>query len=343
MRPKPEAGIAPAERAPIALEVSRLRKEYRVRGAGRHVTLTAVDDVSFRIRPGETLALVGESGSGKSTIARCITRLVEPTAGSINVDGRPITGISSRRLPAAYADLQMVFQDPTSSLDPRMTVAATLDEPLRLHTRLDKEGRRARVAQLLADVELDESYLDRRPRQLSGGQRQRLSIARALAAEPKVILLDEPTASLDVSVRGQIIRLLKRLQKEHDLAYLFISHDLGVVRQMSDRVMVMYLGGIVEQGTTEDVFENPVHPYTKALLSAAPVVEYGRAHDRLRLAGEIPSPMRIPSGCRLVGRCPIAEEACALKRPDLALITDTHAVACPVSAPSAEPVLAPLS
>lgn len=329
-----------AERAPIALDVSSLRKEYRVRGAGRHVTLTAVDDVSFQIRPGETLALVGESGSGKSTIARCVTRLVEPTAGSVHIDGKPIIGISARQLSASYSDLQMVFQDPTSSLDPRMTVAATLDEPLRLHTRLDKEGRRARVAQLLADVELDESYLDRRPRQLSGGQRQRLSIARALAAEPKVILLDEPTASLDVSVRGQIIRLLKRLQVEHGLAYLFISHDLGVVRQMSDRVMVMYLGGIVEQGSTEEVFENPVHPYTKALLSAAPVVEYGREHDRLRLTGEIPSPMKVPAGCRLVGRCPIAEAACALKRPDLALVTETHAVACPVSAPDAAPVLA---
>ncbi|WP_345375377.1 ABC transporter ATP-binding protein [Frondihabitans cladoniiphilus] len=326
-------------RAPIALEVSELRKEYRVRGAGRHVSLTAVDDVSFSIRPGETLALVGESGSGKSTIARCITRLVEPTAGSIEVDGKAITGLSARRLPAAYADLQMVFQDPTSSLDPRMTVAATLDEPLRLHTRLTKDERRARVAQLLADVELNDSFLERRPRQLSGGQRQRLSIARALAAEPKVILLDEPTASLDVSVRGQIIRLLKRLQREHGLAYLFISHDLGVVRQMSDRVMVMYLGGIVEQGPTEEVFENPIHPYTKALLSAAPVVEYGRRHERLRLAGEIPSPMRIPAGCRLVGRCPIAEEACALARPDLALVSDTHAVACPVSAPDTAPVL----
>lgn len=318
--------------APIALDVSDLRKEYRVRGAGRHTTLTAVDGVSFQIRPGETVALVGESGSGKSTIARCITRLVEPTEGTVHIDGAPITGIAARRLPAAYADLQMVFQDPTSSLDPRMTVAATLDEPLRLHTDLDKAGRRARIAQLLADVELPESFLERRPSQLSGGQRQRLSIARALAAEPKVILLDEPTASLDVSVRGQIIRLLKRLQREHGLAYLFISHDLAVVRRISDRVMVMYLGGIVEQGSTEEVFENPVHPYTRALLSAAPVVEYGHERNRLRLAGEIPSPMRIPSGCRLVGRCPIAEEACALKRPDLVDITETHAVACPVSA-----------
>jgi peptide/nickel transport system ATP-binding protein/oligopeptide transport system ATP-binding protein len=317
----------------VALDVTGLRKEYRVRGAGRHTMLTAVDGVSFQIHPGETVALVGESGSGKSTIARCITRLVEPTAGSIHIDGAPITGIAARRLPAVYADLQMVFQDPTSSLDPRMTVAATLDEPLRLHTDLDKEHRNARILQLLSDVELNESFLDRRPRQLSGGQRQRLSIARALAAEPKVILLDEPTASLDVSVRGQIIRLLKRLQQEHDLAYLFISHDLGVVRQMSDRVLVMYLGGIVEQGSTDDVFEHPVHPYTKALLSAAPVVEFGRERHRLRLSGEIPSPMRIPAGCRLVGRCPIAEEACALRRPDLVDITSTHAVACPVSAP----------
>ncbi|RKR75884.1 ABC transporter ATP-binding protein [Frondihabitans australicus] len=319
--------------ATTVLDVSGLRKQYRVRGAGRHTQLTAVDDVDFVIRAGETVALVGESGSGKSTIARCVSRLVEPTAGRVLLDGESILDVTPRRLAAVYGDLQMVFQDPMSSLDPRMTVAATLDEPLRLHTSLDREGRRARIRALLADVELSDTLLERRPRQLSGGQRQRLSIARALAAEPKVILLDEPTASLDVSVRGQIIRLLERLQDEHGLAYLFISHDLAVVRRIADRVLVMYLGGIVEQGTTADVFEHPVHPYTRALLSAAPVVAYGRPRSRLSLAGEIPSPMNIPLGCRLVGRCPLAEEACSLARPPLEPVTATHDVACPVSAP----------
>lgn len=313
-----------------ALEVTGLRKEYRLRGAGGHRTLTAVDGVSFELRPGETVALVGESGSGKSTIARCITRITDPTSGSILVGDRSMSSARPRELPELYGSVQMVFQDPTSSLDPRKSVRATLDEPLRLHTALPRAERVDRIRELMADVELPEHLIDRMPRQLSGGQRQRLGIARALAVEPEVILLDEPTASLDVSIRGQIIALLERLQDEHGIAYLFISHDLEVVRRIADRVLVMYLGTIVEEGPVDAVFDSPAHPYTRSLLSAAPVAEYGRTKTRVKLAGEIPSPIDIPRGCRLVGRCPIAQETCSVASPPLLLVSDGHLAACPV-------------
>ena len=316
--------------APPVLDVQDLRKEFAVRGAGRERTLTAVDGVTFTVRPGETVAIVGESGSGKSTIARCITRITDPTSGDVVVDGRSIVGTLRRNLPAVYRTLQMVFQDPNSSLDPRRSVRATLDEPLRLHTKLSRAERNVRIRELLSDVELPEALIDRLPRQLSGGQRQRLGIARALAVDPKVILLDEPTASLDVSVRGQIIQLLERLQAEKNLAYVFISHDLGVVRRISDRVLVMYLGAIVEEGPTAEVFDHPVHPYTRSLLSAAPVVEPGRVRTRTKLAGEIPSPIDLPPGCRLVGRCPLAQPACATTRPPLLTVSGSHRAACPV-------------
>ena len=316
------------------LEVDGLRKEYRLRGGGgERRTLTAVDDVSFRVLPGETVALVGESGSGKSTIARCITRLTDPTSGTVLVDGVSVDSMPRRKLSSVYSTLQMVFQDPTSSLNPRRTVSATLDEPLRLHTTLTKARRVERIRELLHDVELSESLMGRLPRQLSGGQRQRLGIARALAVEPKAILLDEPTASLDVSIRGQIIALLERLQSELGLAYLFISHDLGVVRRISDRVLVMYLGGIVEEGPTSEVFADPRHPYTRSLLSSAPVVAHGRERTRLRLVGEMPSPLNIPAGCRLVGRCPLAVAQCSQTRPPLLEVSDDHRAACPVTTP----------
>ncbi|MBM9465863.1 ABC transporter ATP-binding protein [Nakamurella leprariae] len=311
------------------LNVVGLRKQFKVRDGGRTAELTAVDDVDLAIAPGETVALVGESGSGKSTLARCVTRLVDPTSGSVELDGLSLGQLSGRQLSRAYRDIQMVFQDPRSSLNPRMTVGAMLEEPLRLLGSLSAPQRGTRVAELLTEVGLPADFADRRPHQLSGGQRQRIGIARALAVDPKVVVLDEPTASLDVSVRGQVLELLARIQAERNVAYLFITHDLQVVRSIADRVLVMYLGGIVEEGPTERVFSDPVHPYTKALISAAPVAEWGVTTERFELAGEIPSPLRVPPGCRLAGRCPVSEPDCSEHRPALLPVPGSRFVACP--------------
>jgi len=335
----PAAASAPevaGSGSPI-LTVSGLRKEFKVRSRGLSKTLTAIDGLDFSISRGETVALVGESGSGKSTVARCVARLLEPTAGDVRLGDVSLPGLGWRELSAAYADLQMVFQDPNSSLNPRMTVRAILSEPLILHTELDAAARAARVSELIESVGMTEQHLGRYPAQLSGGQRQRVGIARALAADPKVILLDEPTASLDVSVRGQILDLLRRFQRERDIGYLFISHDLQVVRKIAHRVLVMYLGVVVEQGTVEEVFGNPTHPYTRALLSAAPTVEYGRAKSRFLLSGEIPSPIDLPRGCRLATRCPLAQESCRDQDPPLLRVENTHDAACPVVVTGAPP------
>ena len=254
------------------VQARNLRKHFAV-GGGRK--LVAIDDLDLDLFPGKTLALVGESGSGKSTVARCLTRLIEPTDGGIFVHGKSLMLLSSYQMSDMYRHVQMVFQDPNASLNPRMTVRHVLEEPLKLHLRLSRREREDRVRELVGMVGLTTAHLDRYPHELSGGQRQRIGIARALAVQPEVVLLDEPTASLDVSVRGQILDLLARLQKEFNLAYLFISHDLQVVRHVSDEVAVMYLGVIVERGPTEKVFSNPLHPYTQALLSAAPVAQWG--------------------------------------------------------------------
>jgi oligopeptide/dipeptide ABC transporter ATP-binding protein len=313
-----------------ALNVVGLRKEFRVKRGGRARTLVAVDSVTIDVHPGETVALVGESGSGKSTVARCIVRLIDPTEGAVAVDGRDMVRMTRRELSRAYGDVQMVFQDPNSSLNPRMTIRQILTEPLRLHTDMDKSTRIARAAGLLSMVGLGEEYLDRYPAELSGGQRQRVGIARAIAVSPKVLLLDEPTASLDVSVRGQVLEILHQLQQQQQLAYLFISHDLDVVRRISDRVMVMYLGAIVESGPTEEIFSHPTHPYTKALLSAAPRIDPEERRERFRLEGEIPSPFDVGAGCRLDNRCPLVQPSCRAERPVLASVSPTHEVACPV-------------
>jgi peptide/nickel transport system ATP-binding protein/oligopeptide transport system ATP-binding protein len=307
-----------------------LVKRYPLRA--RRGVLTAVDGIDLEARPGETVALIGESGSGKSSVARCIARLVEPTAGEIVVAGHDVTAAAKADVWRCYGDLQMVFQDPPSSLNPRMTARQTIEEPLRLHTSLDRPARARAVDDLLGQVGLRRDLGDRYPRQLSGGECQRVAIARAVAVDPKVLLLDEPTASLDVSVRGHILDLLARLQAERDLAYLFISHDLEVVRHIADRVLVMYLGSILEEGPAADVFERPTHPYTRALLSAAPVAEYGPRPPRLRLAGEIPSPTNLPRGCRLASRCPLALEACSNAPPPPIVVSPGHAVRCPVTA-----------
>jgi peptide/nickel transport system ATP-binding protein/oligopeptide transport system ATP-binding protein len=294
--------------------------------------LTAVDGVDLEVAAGETVALIGESGSGKSSVARCIARLVEPTAGEILVAGHDVTAARRTDLWRCYGDLQMVFQDPVSSLNPRMTARQTIDEPLRLHTSLDRAARARAVDDLLHQVGLRRELGERYPRQLSGGECQRVAIARAIAVDPKVLLLDEPTASLDVSVRGHILDLLERLQAERGLAYLFISHDLEVVRHIADRVLVMYLGSILEEGPAADVFAHPTHPYTRALLSAAPVAEYGRRPERLRLRGEIPSPTDLPPGCRLASRCPLALSACSNAPPPTISVSAGHSVRCPVVA-----------
>jgi oligopeptide/dipeptide ABC transporter ATP-binding protein len=309
------------------LQVRGLRKNFPVDG-GRH--LVAVDGVSLDVAAGETLALVGESGSGKSTVARCIVRLIEPSGGDVVIDGKSILPLQSRLLAGVYRRIQMVFQDPNASLNPRMNVRQVLDEPLRLHLDLPRAARTARVRELVEMVGLGAVHLERYPHELSGGQRQRVGIARAIAVSPDIVILDEPTSSLDVSVRGQILDLLLDLQRRLNLAYLFISHDLQVVRHVADRVAVMYLGGIVEIGPTHSIFGDPRHPYTRALLSAAPVVQWGVERKRLRLKGEISSPIDPPDACRLVGRCPLAQPACAAAKPALIDIGHDHAVACPV-------------
>jgi peptide/nickel transport system ATP-binding protein len=320
---------SPASRSPV-LNVVGLRKEFRVKRGGRARTLIAVDSLSVEVHQGETVALVGESGSGKSTVARCIARLIEPTSGAVAVGGRDLAGMTQRELSRAYADVQMVFQDPHSSLNPRMSIRQVLAEPLRLHTNLNKKARDDRIAELLSLVGLGRQHLDRYPSQLSGGQRQRVGIARAIAVSPKVLLLDEPTASLDASVRGQILELLRDLRIGQHLAYLFISHDLEVVRRISDRVMVMYLGAIVESGLTQEIFARPTHPYTKALLSAAPHIDPSERRERFRLEGEVPSPFDVGAGCRLAGRCPLVQPSCRTQRPTLVALSPTHDVACPV-------------
>ena len=312
------------------VQARNLRKHFAV-GGGRK--LVAIDDLDLDLFPGKTLALVGESGSGKSTVARCLTRLIEPTDGGIFVHGKSLMLLSSYQMSGMYRHVQMVFQDPNASLNPRMTVRHVLEEPLKLHLKLSRREREDRVRELVGMVGLTTAHLDRYPHELSGGQRQRIGIARALAVQPEVVLLDEPTASLDVSVRGQILDLLARLQKEFNLAYLFISHDLQVVRHVSDEVAVMYLGVIVERGPTEEVFSNPRHPYTQALLSAAPVAQWGVKRERTRLKGEINSPVDPPDACRLVGRCPLEQPSCARKQPQLYDLGDGHSIACPIVAP----------
>lgn len=324
-----------AQPVPV-LRLGQLTKHYQVGGFPKRRALVAVDGIDLEVMPGETVALVGESGSGKSTVARCIVRLVEPTSGSIELSGTDVTRLNVVELSRLYRRVQMVFQDPNSSLNPRMSVRKTLGEPLKLHLRLPRAARDERARELLDLVGLGEEHLDRYPHQLSGGQRQRVGIARAIAVEPELVILDEPTSSLDVSVRGQVLDLLLELQERLGLAYLFITHDLSVVQRVAHRVAVMYLGGIVERGPVADVFSQPVHPYTRALLSAAPVPEWGATKVRFRLEGEIPSPIDVPSGCRLLGRCPLAEPSCA-EPPALAPVP----AAAPVDGPSVVPLPAP--
>ncbi|MGW7259999.1 ABC transporter ATP-binding protein [Streptomyces sp. NPDC054834] len=308
------------------LEVSGLVKHYPLtRGIlfrKQIGAVKAVDGVDFRLGRGETLGIVGESGCGKSTVAKMLCNLERPTAGSIRFKGEEITRLSGRALKAVRRNIQMVFQDPYTSLNPRMTVGDIIGEPYEIHPEAAPKGdRRRKVQELLDVVGLDPEYVNRYPHQFSGGQRQRIGIARALALRPEVIVADEPVSALDVSIQAQVINLLDRLQSEFDLSYVFIAHDLSIVRHIADRVGVMYLGRIVETGTETEIYDHPTHPYTQALLSAVPVPDPdAREHrERIILSGDVPSPTDIPSGCRFRTRCWKARERCALEVPALAV------------------------
>ena len=316
------------------LEVRDLVKEYPVRsGVLRRVTgsVKAVNGVSFTLEPGQTLGLVGETGCGKSSVGRCLVNLAEPTSGDVLLGGQGLTAMSTRELRAARRRIQLVFQDPYASLDPRQSVEAIVSEPLYLHG-LAKGREASRTAELLDLVGLNRSSLGQYPHELSGGQRQRVGIARALALEPEVIVLDEPVSALDVSVQAGILNLLEELQSEFGLAYVFIAHDLSVVRHVSHQVAVMYLGRIVECAASDDLYANPRHPYTKALLSAVPVPDprVERHRHRILLEGDLPSPLELPTGCAFGSRCWKATERCA-SIPALSPTTSDgtpHTVAC---------------
>lgn len=288
----------------------------------------AVDGLSFQVYAGETLSLVGESGCGKSTTARLIMGLETPTSGKITFDGRDVVGLSKKGLREIRREMQIVFQDPFASLNPRMSVAQIVGEPLRIHRSCEKDERERRVLELLERVGLDQSYATRYPREFSGGQRQRIGVARALALNPKLIICDEPVSALDVSVQAQVINLLQDLQQERGLTYIFIAHDLGVVKHVSDRVAVMYLGRIMELAPTDTLYSDPRHPYTQALMAAIPIPDPKERKDRALLQGDVPSPINPPSGCRFHPRCSSAQQICSRTEPKLENLGNGHYCAC---------------
>jgi oligopeptide transport system ATP-binding protein len=290
----------------------------------------AVDGVSFTLHEGETLGLVGESGCGKSTLCRAILQLVAPTSGSVRFDGQELVGLSRRDLRPLRREMQMIFQDPFASLNPRKRVGQIVGDPLELHGLASGAELKRRVQELLDRVGLQAEHYNRYPHEFSGGQRQRIGIARALALQPKLIIADEPVSALDVSVQAQIINLLEELQDEFGLSYLFVAHDLGVVRHVSDRVAVMYLGKIVENSDSDGLYESPLHPYTNALLSAVPIPDPRKniARERITLEGDVPSPIDPPPGCRFHTRCGSATDVCRTEEPALTALYDGHAVAC---------------
>jgi oligopeptide transport system ATP-binding protein len=312
------------------VEVSSLKKYFPVSlGLSRRsVRVRAVDDVTFDLKRGETLGCVGESGCGKSTLGRLIVRLIEPTEGDVRFEGESIYRLKSDALRRLRRNMQIVFQDPYSSLNPRMRVEKIIARPMEVHGLLRGNDAKDIVGKLVERVGLSKKDLDRYPHEFSGGQRQRIAVARALSLEPEFLVLDEPTSALDVSVQSQILNLLKTLQSELTLTYLFISHNLSVVRHMSVRVAVMYLGRIVEIADSQTIFERPLHPYTKALISAIPVQDPERRKERVLLKGDPPSPVNPPSGCRFHPRCPVAVKRCEEEDPQLREVESGHFVAC---------------
>ncbi|GGM98861.1 oligopeptide/dipeptide ABC transporter ATP-binding protein [Actinoplanes campanulatus] len=341
-----KSGVRKVEGAPL-LELDDVKMHFRIKGDGilalGNKWVQAVDGVSLTLQPGETLGLVGESGCGKSTTARLITRLLEPTGGQIRFQGVDIAHMNERQLRPYRREIQLIFQDPYSSLNPRHTVGTIVGTALRTHDMVPKSGELKRVQELLEMVGLNPEHYNRYPHEFSGGQRQRIGIARALAARPKVIVADEPVSALDVSIQAQVMNLLENLRKELGIAFVFIAHDLGVVRHFCDRVAVMYLGRVVEEGPRDELYEKPNHPYTQALLSAVPDIGVVRGvppKNRIRLVGDVPSPVDPPSGCRFRTRCWKAEEICATQDPALLEHTEKLHTACHFAAPPTESIVA---